>query len=138
MFHFASCRPGLPPPNFVLLPPGMSPAPNSAPPPMHSGAFPPGVMPPNQMSGPPPQSFNAFAGPQAPRPPIAGTEWAENVAPDGKQYWYNIRTMQTTWAKPKQVEEAEQAQKEAEEMMRIDEERRRREDSDRMASRVVQ
>ena len=38
---------------------------------------------------------------------IPALEWREHKAPDGRTYYYNIRTMQTRWDKPKELEEHE-------------------------------
>ena len=117
----------------MFPPPARGPA--NVPPQMNQPNFHAGIPPPgpgNLPQGAPPTSAPAFAGPQAPKPPLPGTEWAENTAPDGKKYWYNVRTMQTTWTKPKPVEDAEKMQKEAEELARIDEEKQKKEEADRI------
>ena len=51
-----------------------------------------------------------MGGPRGMRPPMIPlqnpTEWRENTAPDsGRKYYYNIRTMETQWTKPKELEE---------------------------------
>jgi len=38
---------------------------------------------------------------------IPAMEWREHKAPDGRVYYYNIRTMQSRWDKPKELEEHE-------------------------------
>ena len=116
-----------------MFPPARGPPPN-VPPMQQPPNFQPGIPPPGAVpsQGAPPASAPPFAGPQAPKPPLPGTEWAENTAPDGKKYWYNVRTMQTTWTKPKPVEDAEKLQKEAEELTRIEEEKKKKEEADRI------
>ena len=71
----------------------------------------PGFVPPPMMGGPRP-----MGGPRGMRPPMIPlqnpTEWRENTAPDsGRKYYYNIRTMETQWTKPKELEECKHIQK---------------------------
>ncbi|XP_075262785.1 transcription elongation regulator 1-like [Convolutriloba macropyga] len=129
--HLPPPGPRIPPPNNHPPPPGTVPTPNPA---MTPPAV-PSLQPPAQSGAPPPGGFppgQAAPTVAAPKPPLAGTEWAENSTPDGKVYWYNVRTMQTTWTKPKQVEDAERAHKEAEELAKIEEERKKKEENDRI------
>lgn len=61
--------------------------PVTVPPPM---AFPPNMVP--QFSIPPPR----FGAPVVP----PNTEWTEHKAPDGRPYYYNNITKQSSWEKP--------------------------------------
>lgn len=74
-------------------PPGMGTPPLM--PPCHPmGGFPP-VMTPFSV---PPPGFGAF-------PPTSGNAdaWTEHKAPDGRTYYYNAATKQSSWTKPDQL-----------------------------------
>lgn len=84
---------GMPPMGF---PPGMPP---SAQPPMgmppgmhHMGMMPPGMMQPNPLM--------PGGGPAAGNPT---KDWTEHKAKDGRVYFFNTRTKQSSWEKPKEV-----------------------------------
>lgn len=91
--------PGMPPPF-----PGMPGFPGQ--PPQFYGAPPPGMMPPQGMGGPPqhPPQHPPQQQPAAQQaPPDPATEWNEHQAADGRVYWFNKRTQQSTWEKPKDL-----------------------------------
>lgn len=69
----------------MMPPPGYNPG---------MGMPPPGMGPP----GMPPQQPPAQAGPQKP-PEVA--EWTEHRNVDGRMYYHNSRTQESTWEKPK-------------------------------------
>ncbi|XP_078488071.1 transcription elongation regulator 1 [Ciona intestinalis] len=55
--------------------------------------LPPNIMPHPMMTGPPGII------------PLGGVvEWREHTAPDGRVYFYNMRTMETRWERPKELE----------------------------------
>ena len=37
-------------------------------------------------------------------------DWSEHASPDGKKYFYNAKTQESVWEKPKELEEFEKAQ----------------------------
>lgn len=79
------------------VPPGMS----SIPPPMYPGMV--------QFSMPPP-GFPGVDG-MMPYGTVPTTEWTEHKSPDGRNYYYNNITKQSSWDKPdelKTVAEVEQ------------------------------
>lgn len=94
-FQDPSLPANIPPPAFVppqtigtppLLPPvQMPPLGNFAP-----------IIPPFNV---PPPGFGAFAAP-APNP---SEQWTEHKAPDGRTYYYNSVTKQSSWQKPDQL-----------------------------------
>ncbi|KAF5284006.1 hypothetical protein FQR65_LT13640 [Abscondita terminalis] len=83
-----------------IPPPGYGPPPAGIPtppmiPPVHlapMGGFPPMIP---SFSVPPP-GFNSFP----PPPSSQGQEWTEHKAPDGRTYYYNGITKQSSWQKP--------------------------------------
>ncbi|XP_071488136.1 transcription elongation regulator 1-like [Diadema antillarum] len=123
--------PGMPP----MPMPGMMPPPPRMPggPPglMNAGMPLPGVNMMQQSSQPPPQQQQPQQQPpqqQQQQQPASSqpsqsaqnnnnsskTEWMEYRSTDGRPYYYNTRTMQSTWEKPKEMEEAEKPAKPAE------------------------
>ena len=34
------------------------------------------------------------------KPAVSASDWKEHSTPDGKKYYYNIKTKETTWTKP--------------------------------------
>ena len=128
--HVQHPPPGMPPhrpPQHVNMNPGIGIPPNH---PMG----PPQLLPHMQASavnGPPPGAPN-IPSVQPPQLGNGGSEWAENVTPDGKMYWYNVRTMQTTWVKPRQVEEEERMKKEREELEKVEKQKREKEEKDKL------
>uniref|UniRef100_H2ZB70 WW domain-containing protein n=1 Tax=Ciona savignyi TaxID=51511 RepID=H2ZB70_CIOSA len=58
--------------------------------------LPPNIMPHPMMPGPPGMS------------PLGGVvEWREHTAPDGRIYYYNMRTMETRWERPPELDTQE-------------------------------
>ncbi|XP_063929657.1 pre-mRNA-processing factor 40 homolog A isoform X2 [Zophobas morio] len=85
--------PNVPPPTFP--PPGMGTPPLMPPvqmPPM--AGFQP-LIPPFSV---PPPGFGGF-----PPPPNPAEQWTEHKAPDGRTYYYNSITKQSSWQKPDQL-----------------------------------
>ncbi|XP_031341776.1 pre-mRNA-processing factor 40 homolog A-like isoform X2 [Photinus pyralis] len=88
-----------------IPPPGFGPPPSTMPtppmmPPVHMppmGGFPPMIP---SFSVPPP-GFNSF-----PPHPTQGQEWTEHKAPDGRTYYYNALTKQSSWQKPDTLKSA--------------------------------
>ena len=73
----------------MMPPPGFNPGMGMPPPGMGPG---PGMPPPQQQSG----------GQGGPPKPAEVAEWSEHRnAVDGRMYYYNGRTMESTWEKPK-------------------------------------
>lgn len=56
-------------------------------------AFPPIIPPPFSV---PPPGFGSFAAP----PANQAEQWTEHKAPDGRTYYYNSVTKQSSWQKP--------------------------------------
>ena len=77
--------PGMPPPR--LPPPGMIP-----------GMMPPRLPPP----GMPPPGLHM---PPMGMPPGPGSEWSEHRTAEGRVYFYNSRTLQSTWERPKEMDQ---------------------------------
>ena len=96
--------PGGPPP--FMPPPGFPPPwgmpPGGMPPP---GGPPPGFPPPWMGGVPPPMS----GGP--PGHPMEACDWTEHTSPDGKKYYYNAKTQESVWEKPKELSDYEKRRK---------------------------
>lgn len=95
--------PNIPPPSYVA--PGIGTPPLLPPvhvPPM--AAFPP-MIPPFNV---PPPGFGAFPPPA----PNHKEQWTEHKAPDGRTYYYNSVTKQSSWQKPDQLKTAAEVNKE--------------------------
>ncbi|CAH1185423.1 unnamed protein product [Phyllotreta striolata] len=91
--------PNLPPQAFVP-PPGLGTPPLMPQIPLPGmGAFPPMVP---SFSVPPP-GFGNFGPPGGATSSIPGSEWSEHKAPDGRTYYYNQVTKQSSWQKPDQL-----------------------------------
>ncbi|EDO43130.1 predicted protein [Nematostella vectensis] len=92
------------------LPPGMPPMALSLP-----GMPPPGLLPPPGM--PPRLPIPGLGLPGMPLPGMPGmppmgmvkqSEWSEHRTSDGRVYFYNSRTMQSTWERPKEMDQSQQ------------------------------
>ena len=98
---------GMPPPGFMGGPPGFMAGgppgfvPPGAPP---FGMPPPGFMPPTGGMPPP----WAAAGPV---PFVEPCDWTEHTAPDGKKYYFNPKTQESVWEKPKEFADHEKRTK---------------------------
>ncbi|XP_053374392.1 pre-mRNA-processing factor 40 homolog B-like isoform X4 [Mercenaria mercenaria] len=105
----------IPPPGTAdgAVPPMMPP---TAPPGFNSGGFPP-MMPPPGIGMPPfpgpanpmvanvQQTNPASSSPgQAEQKPEKKSPWTEHKAPDGRTYYYNNVTKQSSWEKPKDLQ----------------------------------
>lgn len=91
--------PNIAPPAYVAPTPGMSTPPILPPvhiPPVAAAAGFPPIIPPFNV---PPPGFGAFP------PPAANQkeQWTEHKAPDGRTYYYNSITKQSSWQKPDQL-----------------------------------
>ena len=108
----------LPPrPPMGILPPGagLPPPPYGMAPPQHQQQQPPQQQPPQQQpqqqqqqqQQPPqqkPQQQQPQAGSSAPSGPgPAKSAWTEHTAPDGRKYFYNQQTKQSSWEKPAEL-----------------------------------
>ncbi|MBN3294455.1 PR40A factor, partial [Polypterus senegalus] len=105
--------PALPPVPPGIMPPGMIPPMNSPPPigqmpsmlpPMIPGMVVPG-LPPSTISSPALTVQQTAAGSD---PSVLDTQrktclWTEHKAPDGRTYFYNSETKQSTWEKPDEL-----------------------------------
>merc|ERR1712223_269541 len=57
---------------------------------------------------PPPGSWGMPPGQGGPGPGMEICEWTEHTATDGKNYYYNTKTAESVWEKPKELVEFEQ------------------------------
>lgn len=90
-----SSKPGMPPPGPFV--PGMPP-PRLPPPGMIPGMMPPRMPPPGM---PPP----GLGMPPMGLPPPPKIEWSEHRMADGRVYYYNAKTLQSTWERPKEMDQ---------------------------------
>ncbi|XP_052800504.1 pre-mRNA-processing factor 40 homolog A-like isoform X2 [Mya arenaria] len=95
------------PPGFGGVPPGYPPM--MGPPPM--GGMPPGApgvypTPVNPVLAATAQTNSASNSPAYvdPKPPEKKSHWTEHKAPDGRTYYYNNMTKQSSWEKPKDLQ----------------------------------
>ncbi|KAL9982359.1 hypothetical protein ACROYT_G004391 [Oculina patagonica] len=88
-------NPGMPPPGPFV--PGMPP-PRLPPPGMIPGMMPPRLPPP----GMPPPGLHM---PPMGMPPSPSSEWSEHRTAEGRVYYYNSRTLQSTWERPKEMDQ---------------------------------
>uniref|UniRef100_A0A1I8HJF4 Transcription elongation regulator 1 n=1 Tax=Macrostomum lignano TaxID=282301 RepID=A0A1I8HJF4_9PLAT len=58
-----------------------------------------GGPPPPHLMGPPPNSMMGGAPPPPPPPPPENV-WVENCTPEGKPYFYHLRSRETRWERP--------------------------------------
>ncbi|KAM4037956.1 transcription elongation regulator 1 [Anomaloglossus baeobatrachus] len=101
---------GIPPPMgppHLQRPPFMPPHIGSMPPP--GMLFPPGMPPVSTPATVPSPSLNN-APTQAPTLPPNEEIWVENKTPDGKAYFYNARTRESSWSKPDGVKVIQQSE----------------------------
>ncbi len=103
---------GMPPPGFMPPPGGQFMPPPGGPPPfgMPPGFPPPWGMPPggNGPPGFPPWGMPPAGGGGATNPAMLETcDWSEHVSPDGKKYYYNSKTGESVWDKPKDLTDFE-------------------------------
>ena len=95
------------------------PPPYGMPPPGYGGhGPPPGFVPPPWAGGPNP----GWGMPPTAAAPQEMCDWSEHTAPDGKKYYYNSKSVQSTWVKPKELIDFEQGQNDDEEIEDEDEE----------------
>ena len=86
---------GMPPPGYGMPPPGFG-----------GHGPPPGFVPPPWAGGPNPGGW----GMPPTAAPQAICDWSEHTAPDGKKYYYNSKSGESIWEKPKELIEFEQRQ----------------------------
>lgn len=87
------------PPQAFVPPPGIGTPPLMPQMPVAGmGPYPP-MIPPFSV---PPPGFGGF-GPPGPPGATSGEQWSEHKAPDGRTYYYNSVTKQSSWQKPDQL-----------------------------------
>ena len=73
-----------------------------------SNSGPPGFLPNQPVPGMPMPpvplpNFPGFPMPPGMRPQKPPSDWTEHRLPDGKIYYYNSKTLESTWEKPKEL-----------------------------------
>ncbi|XP_077992792.1 transcription elongation regulator 1-like isoform X2 [Glandiceps talaboti] len=122
--------PGIP--GMPMLPPFRVPIPGM---PLPALPIPmPGMMPPMIPSVTLPSTPLAVT-PQVVRPAKPVSEWSEHKNADGRTYYYNSRTMESTWEKPKELADKDKSSdekdknKEEPEKMEVDEKESKKEEN---------
>lgn len=97
---------GMPPPSFMGGPPGFMPPGGGPPGGVPFGMPPPGFPPPWGM--PPPGGIAPpWATGASPVPFMEPCDWSEHTSPDGKKYYYNAKSGESVWEKPKELADFE-------------------------------
>ena len=101
---------GMPPPGaFMGGPPGFMPPGAGPPGGVPFGMPPPGFPPPWGM--PPPGAIPPPWVAGGPVPFVEPCDWSEHTSPDGKKYYYNAKSGESVWEKPKEFADYEKRMK---------------------------
>ncbi|GAB1597955.1 pre-mRNA-processing factor 40 homolog A-like isoform X2 [Argonauta hians] len=93
-------RPGIPPPGLPIPPPGFPPTTGT--PASHPGAL-PGTVGQSQATQQPSSIVASSTASIECKPVEKKTVWTEHKAPDGRTYYYNSVTKQSSWEKPDEL-----------------------------------